>query len=199
METAEQILRQMQDENVDRRVLTKIACDIIRYSPVDADLTTWDLITDERSRSAVEVAEAYADGGDIPYHLFLEHRSKAYSAWQDNVNSQYHLYRAVVELIRSVAFYNSAANSADPYENANGVAEIAAGIVDFAAHRARQVAWNTARQQPTEEGAIAILNASEKSEREKSMVLIREWQLNYIFKTLPDFNFIRESNENSNG
>ena len=43
-------------------VLRKLACRLVRETPLHDGRTVWDLLTDERSRNAVEVAEAYADG-----------------------------------------------------------------------------------------------------------------------------------------
>ena len=46
----------------DDRNLRLLACRFIRGTRVDTTRTVWDLLTDERSRSAVEVAERYAEG-----------------------------------------------------------------------------------------------------------------------------------------
>jgi len=43
-------------------VLRKLACRFIRETPLSDGRKIWDLLTDERSRKAVEVAESYADG-----------------------------------------------------------------------------------------------------------------------------------------
>ena len=43
-------------------VLLKLACRFIRETPLSDGRKVWDLLTDERSRRAVEVAERYADG-----------------------------------------------------------------------------------------------------------------------------------------
>ena len=42
--------------------LRKLACRFVRETPLSDGRKVWDLLTDERSRKAVEVAEAYADG-----------------------------------------------------------------------------------------------------------------------------------------
>ena len=49
-------------EYPDDRKLRLLACRFIREIAVDTTRTVWDLLTDERSRSAVEVAERYAVG-----------------------------------------------------------------------------------------------------------------------------------------
>ena len=46
----------------DDRKLRLLACRFVRGTRVDDTRTVWDLLTDERSRSAVEVAERYAVG-----------------------------------------------------------------------------------------------------------------------------------------
>jgi hypothetical protein len=43
-------------------VLRKLACRFVRETPWADGRKVWDLLTDERSRKAVEVAELYADG-----------------------------------------------------------------------------------------------------------------------------------------
>jgi hypothetical protein len=43
-------------------ILRKLACRFVRETPLSDGRKIWDLLTDERSRKAVEVAEAYADG-----------------------------------------------------------------------------------------------------------------------------------------
>jgi hypothetical protein len=43
-------------------VLRKLVCRFVRETPLSDGRNVWDLLTDERSRNAVEVAEAYADG-----------------------------------------------------------------------------------------------------------------------------------------
>ena len=47
---------------LDDSTLRLIACDMVRYTPLSDGRTVWDLLTDERSRNAVEVTERYAVG-----------------------------------------------------------------------------------------------------------------------------------------
>jgi hypothetical protein len=44
------------------RELRRFACWCVRNTPLHDGRVVWDLLTDERSRAAVEVAERYADG-----------------------------------------------------------------------------------------------------------------------------------------
>jgi len=45
----------------DGRTLRLLACDFVRYTPVGDGRTVWNLLADERSRSAVETSERYAN------------------------------------------------------------------------------------------------------------------------------------------
>ena len=46
----------------DDRKVRLLACRFIRETAVDDTRTVWDLLTDERSRKAVVIAELYAEG-----------------------------------------------------------------------------------------------------------------------------------------
>lgn len=59
--------------------LRKLACRFVRETPLMDGRVVWDLLTDERSRKAVEVAEAYADGKATYDELDAAH-SAAYAA-----------------------------------------------------------------------------------------------------------------------
>jgi hypothetical protein len=60
-------------------VLRKLACRFIRETPLSDGRKVWDLLPDKRSRNAVEVAEAYADGKATDGELQAA-RSAAYDA-----------------------------------------------------------------------------------------------------------------------
>lgn len=52
-------------------VLRKLACRFVRETPIGGGRTVWDLLTDERSRKAVEIAEAYVDGKATDAELYV--------------------------------------------------------------------------------------------------------------------------------
>ena len=63
-------------------ILRKLACRFVRETPLHDGRTVWDLLTDERSRKAVDVAEAYADGKATEQELDAAHAAAdaAYAA-----------------------------------------------------------------------------------------------------------------------
>jgi hypothetical protein len=61
-------------------VLRKLACRFVRETPLADGRKVWDLLTDERSRKAVEVAEAYADGKATYEELDAARTAAAYTA-----------------------------------------------------------------------------------------------------------------------
>lgn len=61
-------------------VLRKLACRFVRETPWADGRKVWDLLTDERSRRAVEVAEAYADGKATDEELHAAAYDAAYAA-----------------------------------------------------------------------------------------------------------------------
>jgi hypothetical protein len=63
-------------------VLRKLVCRFIRETPLSDGRKVWDLLPDKRSRNAVEVAEAYADGKATDGELQAA-RSAAYDAAYD--------------------------------------------------------------------------------------------------------------------
>ena len=61
-------------------VLRKLACRFVRETPLSDGRKVWDLLTDERSRKAVEVAELYADGKATKEELDAAHVAAADAA-----------------------------------------------------------------------------------------------------------------------
>ena len=67
----------MMSEN-DRRLA---ACAFVRRTPIGDGRTVWDLLTDERSRKAVEVAERFADGEATERELDAARAAAWDAAW----------------------------------------------------------------------------------------------------------------------
>lgn len=74
-------------------VLRKLACRFIRETPLSDGRKVWDLLTDERSRKAVEVAELYADGKATYEELHAAAYDAAYAA-SDAAYDAYDAYAA---------------------------------------------------------------------------------------------------------
>ena len=65
-------------------VLRKTACRFVRETPIGGGKTVWDLLEDARSRKAVEVSEAYADGKATKAELadaYSAARAASATAW----------------------------------------------------------------------------------------------------------------------
>jgi hypothetical protein len=63
-------------------VLRKLACRFVRETPWADGRKVWDLLTDERSRNAVEVSEAYADGNATYEELDAARDAAYYTAYE---------------------------------------------------------------------------------------------------------------------
>lgn len=61
----------------DKMIVVKIACWCARETPIDDARKNWDLLKDERSRNAVELAERYANGGAVSLGDLREARDAA--------------------------------------------------------------------------------------------------------------------------
>jgi hypothetical protein len=59
----------------DPRVFRLFACWCVRNTPIGGGRTVWDLLTDERSRNAVVVAERFADGKATRNDLEAAHQA----------------------------------------------------------------------------------------------------------------------------
>lgn len=100
-------------------VLRKLACRFVRETPIGGDRTVWDLLTDERSRKAVEIAEAYVDGKATDAELYVafnaaldpaRHAARA-AARADSCAAAYAAARAVRAAV--YAAYQAAGCAAD--------------------------------------------------------------------------------------
>lgn len=90
-------------------ILRKLACRFVRETPLADGGTVWSLLTDERSRNAIEVAEAYADGKATDGDL-AEARQAARAAY-DAAHIAAHTANAVY-YVANVANAANAANDA---------------------------------------------------------------------------------------
>jgi hypothetical protein len=61
-------------------VVRKLACRFVRETPLSDGRKVWGLLADERSRKAVEVAEAYADGKATESELYAAHYAACVAA-----------------------------------------------------------------------------------------------------------------------
>jgi hypothetical protein len=64
---------------IDDRTLRLFACRCVRETPIGDGRTVWDLLTDKRSRNAIEVAEKYANG-EVTDEELSAARSAAWAA-----------------------------------------------------------------------------------------------------------------------
>ena len=68
----------------DEKKLRAYACYCVRHTPLGDGRVVWDLLTDERSRNAIEVAERYIEGKATQEELAAAGsaaRSAAWSVW----------------------------------------------------------------------------------------------------------------------
>jgi hypothetical protein len=105
-------------------VLRKLACRFIRETHLHDGRTVWDLLTDERSRKAVEVAEAYADGNATGGEL-----QAAYDAAYDAAH-------AVACAAADAAYAAACAARAAAYDAAYDAADAAYAVACAAAYAA---------------------------------------------------------------
>ena len=123
-------------------VLRKLACRFVRETPLHDGRTVWDLLTDERSRRAVEVAERYADGKATAQEL-----DAAYAAAFAAADAADAAYAAAARAAAYDAAYAAACNAARVAAYAAAYAVRAAYDAVYAAARAavRDAAYAAAR------------------------------------------------------
>lgn len=85
-------------------ILRKLACQFVRKTPVSGGRTVWDLLTDERSRNAIKVAEAHADGKVTDEELNSA-CAEALAAWQQTrpADCEYRRVISAAELAAAAA------------------------------------------------------------------------------------------------
>jgi len=112
-------------------VLRKLACRFVRETPLADGRKIWDLLTDERSRKAVEVAEFYANGKATDGELQAA-RDAAYAV----------AFAAADAAARDAAY--AAARAADAAARDAAYAADAAACAAFAAFAAARAAFAAA-------------------------------------------------------
>jgi hypothetical protein len=71
----------LRPELIDGRTVRLFACWCVRHTPIGDGKTTWNLLDDERSRHAVEVAERYAHGEATDEELNAARSAARIVAW----------------------------------------------------------------------------------------------------------------------
>ena len=115
-------------------VLRKLACRFVRETPLHNGRKVWDLLVDERSRRAVEVAEAYADGKATAQELAATDDA-AYAAAEAAHDAAYDAARAAC----AAAYAAYAAAHEAAYDAARAAAYADADAAVRAAARAAQI------------------------------------------------------------
>ena len=150
-------------------VLRKLACRFIRETPLHDGRKVWDLLTDERSRKAVEVAELYADGRATYDGL----HAAAYAASDAAYDAAYAAYDAVAGAVYSAAYdaaYAAAAAARD------AAARDAAYDAAFAAARnaARNAAYDATRNAAYDATRAAVYVAAYDAAKAAQAQMIAE-------------------------
>ncbi len=130
-------------------VVRKLACRFVRETPLSDGRKVWDLLTDERSRKAVEVAERYEDGKATKKEL-ADARNAAYAADRAAyaaAGAAYFAYRAAAKAAYAVdaaakAAYAVAYDAHAAYAADRAAYAAAADAADAAAKAAYAVAYD---------------------------------------------------------
>ncbi len=142
-------------------VLRKLACRFVRETPLSDGRMVWDLLKDERSRKAVEVAERYADRKATKKEL-ADARNAANAAY----NAAYAAYNAADAAVAAAA-RASARAAADAVYAAYDAAQAASAAYDAdAAYNAADAAYAHAKAAQVQ--MIAELGNPFKKERESN-------------------------------
>jgi hypothetical protein len=121
-------------------ILRKLACRFVRETPLSDGRMVWDLLTDDRSKKAVEVSERYADGKATKVELADARsaaRAAAYAAWAAIAAARAAAYAA------DAAYYAAARSSAYATYAAGCAADAAAraALAARTADAAAAAAW----------------------------------------------------------
>ncbi len=120
--------------------LRKLACRFVRETPLADGRKVWDLLTDERSRRAVEVAELYADGKATYEELYAADDAAEAVVCGGAAAA----YDAAYVATRAVAYAAALAAADAAYAAARAVARAAAYAAADAATEAAYVAARAA-------------------------------------------------------
>ena len=121
-------------ENWNERTARLFACWCVRETSLADGGKVWDLLTDERSRRAVEVAEKYAYGGATAKELEAA-RGDAYDV----------VWAVVDETVLDASYAAESAADSVPWTAASSAANDSARAVLYAEHRTRRDEWAVAR------------------------------------------------------
>ena len=131
--------------------LRKLACRFVRETPLADGRKVWDLLTDERSRRVVEVAERYADGKATAQELAAADAAAARAAAYDAARAA--AYDAARDAARNAAY--------DAVRDAAFAAYAAVDAVRDAAFAAYAVAYDAAEAAYVARAAYAVAKAAQ--------------------------------------
>jgi hypothetical protein len=127
-------------------ILRKLACRFIRETPLSDGRRVWDLLKDERSRRAVEVAERYADGNAMDGELQVAYNAADDAAYVTSYAAYAATYAARADAraaVRAAARAATYAAADDAAEAANAV-RASACAADATAYAAADDAYDAA-------------------------------------------------------
>jgi hypothetical protein len=116
----------------DERVLRLMACAIVRETPLGDGRTVWDLLTDSRSREAIEVAERYARGEATQEELDRAADGASRRAFSAAFSAAADVYAAASAAAAVSAAASAAATYAAVYAAASAAASASAAAAAYA-------------------------------------------------------------------
>ncbi len=131
----------MMSEN-DRRLA---ACCFVRRTPIGDGRTVWDLLTDDRSRKAVEVAERFADGEATERELAAAWDAASAVAWAAAGAAANAAASAAAGAAAGAAAWAAASSVANAAASAAASAAAGSAARAAASAAARAAAWAAAR------------------------------------------------------